>query len=208
MENEPEKVDVVKQFVHRSILKDLKEIANMANTEFWGYQKGKNMMPPKELNVLDGRGNPQYIRYLYLADSDYTALVEIRPNLGSLVNIAEIINKEDLSIVDFSYDNFGKDCDFYFFIMQEFSEIYKNELKQYLPTQYITELIKKEGFDGIKYNSSLSNGRNFLFFSEEKFDDIASKVFKVERIMMDAKCENASNIPNVSHPQLRKGKRI
>ena len=91
------------------------------------------MMPPKELNVLDGRGNPQYIRYLYLADSDYTALVEVRPQLKSRINIAKIINNDELNIVDFSLDGFREGADFYFFIMEEFSEIYKNELKQYLP---------------------------------------------------------------------------
>ncbi|OME50902.1 hypothetical protein BSK59_21430 [Paenibacillus odorifer] len=37
---------------------------------------------------------------------------------------------------------------------------------EYLPTQYITELIKSKGFDGIVYSSAMASGDNIVLFDD------------------------------------------
>ena len=42
---------------------------------------------------------------------------------------------------------------------------HKKEL-EYLPTQYLCELIKDRGFNGIAFKSSLEKGYNYVIFDE------------------------------------------
>jgi hypothetical protein len=55
---------------------------------------------------------------------------------------------------------------------------------EYLPTQYLAEYIKKSGFDGIKYDSSLSEGGiNVALFDQTKAEAISSRVYQVQSVM-------------------------
>jgi hypothetical protein len=67
--------------------------------------------------------------------------------------------------------------------------INNDEKKAYIPTQYIAEYIKNEGFDGIKYKSSLSNiGNNITLFDKNNAEAISSKVYKIEQISYEGTC--------------------
>lgn len=176
-------------------LKSFEAEVRKYESKFWGYDKGENLMPPKEIDVDNGRANPQYIRYLYLADSKYTALSEVRPKIDDKVSIAEIMNKEKLLIADLSVPTLGIDKDlehFQYFIMNEFSISNSGIIKQYIPTQYIIEFLKHNGFNGVKYRSSLhKGGKNFVFFDDKEFDDINSKVYKLNNVQFFASCANS-----------------
>jgi hypothetical protein len=58
----------------------------------------------------------------------------------------------------------------------------ENEL-DYLPTQYLSELIKSIGFAGVEFQSSLyANGFNLAIFEPDKFECIGVKVCEIKKI--------------------------
>ncbi|ARU63100.1 hypothetical protein CBW65_20545 [Tumebacillus avium] len=165
---------------------------------FWGYDESNSFIPPYNDKVSDGRANPAYIRYLYTAETPYTALVEVRPYLSSRVSIAEIKVNETLNVADFSYVSFpdydGFEKYLMYLIMSDFSIPTASDNKSYIPTQYISEYIKTLGFDGIRFTSSLnSSGRNITIFNFEKCKAIGSKLYQVGNIYFEANCIEPKN---------------
>jgi hypothetical protein len=60
----------------------------------------------------------------------------------------------------------------------------------YVPTQIIAELFKTNGFDGIKYKSTFSNGKNLALFDINSAKQIDNgKVIRVTNIDVDFKQE-------------------
>lgn len=56
----------------------------------------------------------------------------------------------------------------------------------YLPTQYLSELIKSMGFDGIEFKSSLySDAINIAIFNPEKFKCLQVTVYDIKDIKLD-----------------------
>jgi hypothetical protein len=157
---------------------------------FWGYDEQNSFIRNDNIEDYEGRTNPSFIKYLYTAEDPYTALVEVRPYLGSLVSVAEIRVDEDLKIADFSYKsikNFGGfERSLFFMIMNDFSKPSDSDKKDYIPIQYIAEYIKNLGFDGIKFNSSLyDRGRNITVFKYQNCHAIGSKLYAISDICFD-----------------------
>lgn len=146
----------------------------------------EKMGPPPKGQATPGRANPKGIPYLYLGFSQNVCALEIKIEKGEGYTIAEYEIAKELSIVDLAYprvlspfllgshikdyirslgllDYFGKEI--------SSKTVAKDPYLEYLPTQYICELIKNEGYDGIRYTSSLSSERkdvNLVLFSETK----------------------------------------
>lgn len=157
-------------------------------------------IPPTEV-ISNGRANPMGINYLYTADNIGTVLAEVRSWKESLVSVAEIKVKENLLIVDLTdiieldspfrpYKTLTKDIEA-IKILQAFSRdlskpINPNEsIIEYIPTQYICELIKSKGYDGIKFRSSLSDGNNVVLFNMDKVVINDVKIYQVKQITYD-----------------------
>jgi len=134
--------------------------------------------PPKEI-APDGRANPRGIPYLYLASDLETAVIEKRPQIGDYITVGSFHLKKKLSLVDLTgpyIDSPFKYGDKLEYMVEHLDilRIISDELSkpvssrgsglEYLPSQYVCELIKKEGYDGVKYRSSLSNGYNIALF--------------------------------------------
>jgi hypothetical protein len=161
-------------------------------TGFWGYNEKDSYVPSNNELISDGRVNPSFIKYLYTAEEPYTALVEVRPYLGSKVSIAEVRVNEPLIVADFSYESFGKldglEKKLMLMIMDDFSKPSDSDRRSYIPTQYVSEFIKTLGVEGIRFNSSLhGRGRNITIFSYEKCQPIGSKLYEIEDICFEAK---------------------
>ncbi len=60
----------------------------------------KSRMKPIPEKVSDGRANPEGIACLYLSTKSETAILEVRPLIGSYVSFAKMIINRDLLIVD------------------------------------------------------------------------------------------------------------
>jgi len=152
--------------------------------------------PPKD-KAINGRANPLGISYLYVASDVDTAISEIRPHKGERVTIAEFKMLQDLELADLrdpkeSISPFQLNDD------NELELIYKNlsyltmlgnELSkpiipqrvnlEYLPSQYLCELIKQIGFHGIIYKSSVSSGNNFVIFNDERLDVVSCSSYEI-----------------------------
>ncbi len=161
---------------------------------FYGFDK-KNSDAPQNACAKEGRTNPQGI-YLYTAKDIKTAILESHSQMQKMFNICTIKVVKDARIYDFTYspmeineNEYSKYSDLHT-ISEEFSEPNFGDAIEYLPTQFLCEYIRKMGFDGIKYKSSVSvNGYNILFFdTDEKtrlYDIIGSNIYTVNLIDID-----------------------
>ena len=154
------------------------------------YTSDKMGAPPKEL-ATQGRANPVGIPYLYLASNQVTAVSEIRPHTGESVSVADFTIQKSLEIIDLRNPRSTISP----FILNDEKEIaclrgdieflvhLGNELTRpilphvaaidYLPSQYLCEFIKKCGYHGVLYNSSVGEGVNLAIF-EPKMAQVGS----------------------------------
>lgn len=140
--------------------------------------------PPAKL-ASQGRANPAGIPYLYLASQPDTAIAEIRPHTGEIVYTAEFdtsaIRAVDLReprriVSPFLLEDsiqIGQLLADLRFLEQLAAELTSPVLPQraavdYIPSQYLCEFIKKKGFDGVLYLSSVGNGFNLALFDPFK----------------------------------------
>lgn len=166
-----------------------------------GYPIEEMGNPPKHL-AKSGRANPHGISYLYLSNDITTTLFEARASLFDYVSIGTFRLEDNIKIVNLSrqtYDVFrlaelesleevmihGSFIDK---LEQELSKPRrKNDSElDYLPTQYLSELIKSMGFDGIEFKSSLySDGYNLAVFYPQKFKCLDVNMYDIDNIKLD-----------------------
>jgi RES domain-containing protein len=161
------------------------------NNKFKALSKEGSYVPPNPDLIRDGRSNPKFIRYLYIAESPTTAVFEVRPLLHNAVNVAGIEVKEQLTIsniavgidVDATKDN-SVDEWLMYFIQTAFSSSTNNP-DDYIASQIIAEYIRHLGYDGIRYSSSLHRGGyNLTVFDVEKCEAVSSTDLRLEDIKM------------------------
>ncbi|MCB4788314.1 RES family NAD+ phosphorylase [Delftia sp. Lp-1] len=150
-----------------------------------GFDIGQMGAPPREL-ASHGRANPSGIPYLYLGSMPDTAIAEIRPHTGEIASVARFTLEGIITAVDLRNPR-GLVSPF---LLQDASEVGRmradvpfleklgSELTRpvlprsaaidYLPSQYLCEFIKKIGYDGVLYRSSVSDGINLALFSPAK----------------------------------------
>lgn len=155
------------------------------------------MGKPPEKITLNGRANPLGISYLYVASDYETAIAEIKPNKGEKVSIAEyeIVSvleladlrdpKESISPFQLNDDNelelIYKNMPYLTMLGYELSKpIIPQEINlEYLPSQYLCEIIKQIGYHGIIYKSSVGVGSNFVIFNDEKLNALNCSIYEI-----------------------------
>lgn len=162
---------------------------------FGGYDKHNSDAPPNACSK-EGRANPKGISYLYAAKDIKTAILEMRPQMHKMYNIATIEITRDAKLFDFTYvpkafedGEYSTIADLHR-ISEEFSKPNFGDTIEYAPTQFLCEYIKKLGYDGIIYQSSVSSkGTNVLLYDVNKstrvYEIIGSKVYSVKTIDLD-----------------------
>ncbi len=145
------------------------------------------MGKPPVKKATNGRANPIGISYLYVASTIDTAIAEIRGNKGELVTIAKFQMNDELELADLrnprsTISPFELDEDELELIYKNlpFLELLGKELSkpiipreanlEYLPSQYLSELLKHIGFHGIIYKSSVSKGNNYVIFNDDRLE--------------------------------------
>lgn len=155
------------------------------------------MGKPRIEQSQHGRANPKGIPYLYLSSDANTAIAEIKPFSGDKITIGEFLVKEHVRIVDLRNPRiddpfrFGENlefmCTYVKFIRRLGLELSKTvspkeaEL-EYIPLQYLCEFIKKMGFDGVIYKSSVAEGYNIAIFNDSKLQCIKTTLHQVEKV--------------------------
>ncbi len=149
------------------------------------YPKSQMGAPPKN-KATAGRANPVGIPYLYVAEKEMTAVAEIRPFLGGRVSVAMAKPRADLQLVDltkvrliespFVHSNLQMEMEqnaLLSILNRELSKPVNPALAEieYVPTQYLAEVILNAGYEGIRYRSAMhSGGFNVVFFDEQKLE--------------------------------------
>lgn len=173
------------------------KIDNLLNNkkDFYGFDKSNSDAPPNAY-AKEGRANPKGISYLYTAKDIKTAILEMRPQMQEMYNIATIEIIRDAKIFDFTYspekikeDEYSIVADLHR-ISEEFSKPNFGDQIEYAPTQFLCEYIKRLGFDGIKFKSAVSaTGTNVLLFDVDAktrvYDITGSKVYTVNTLDID-----------------------
>jgi|SRR5690625_680043 len=151
--------------------------------------------PPFE-KASAGRANPKGISYLYCATNEDTCCAELRPWKSATITIGKFHPTEELILVDISDGKINSPFDLnpqddpnlinnlLLFLSNKLSEpISPNNAEiDYLPTQYLVELIKSFKYDGIIFKSNLGTGNNIVLFDDRKvlIDNISE--FRVKDI--------------------------
>lgn len=155
----------------------------------------KQMGAPPAHEASHGRVNPVGIPYLYLASNIDTAVSEVRPWIGCKITVAEFALKKGISVVNFSNKvsrNALKDeqCEVKEGIWRDWiSYLFSMPFDPrddiaYIPTQYISERFKKEGFDGIIYDSALYEDEDS--YNLCLFDVSAAKPLKRSKVTVNS----------------------
>lgn len=166
-----------------------------------GWTKAYQPIPLEEMGApppgkrRSGRINPEGIPCLYCATELKTAISEIRPWAGARVTVAEGMVRRDLKIVDVHL-NFSNGEGKFDSLNHQLFELSVNSLfsarfspedaSGYLPSQYIGEYFKINGFDGIEYWSSLSKtGKNIAIFDEQDVEFTSRRQFQITKVEYD-----------------------
>ena len=158
---------------------------------FNGLSEQDSFIPPVE-KTFSARANYRFIPYLYVATSGETAIREVRPSLMNRVNVATIEVRDHLKLLDLTLKHapVRRIKDAKRNLLVNLSELFSkpvdntDEPEEYIPTQFIAEYVKKQGYDGIKYKSSLgeSKGDNIVVFSYDKCKVVGTVIVRVTNI--------------------------
>ncbi|VVE50142.1 hypothetical protein PHO31112_04643 [Pandoraea horticolens] len=161
--------------------------------------------PPKSL-ASHGRANPVGIPYLYLGSKPETAIAEIRPHTGETAFVADFTITDPVRIVDLrnprsfvspfiwsdavDVAQLRADIPFLERLGQELTRpvLPRSAAIDYIPSQYLCEFIKKSGFDGVAYSSSVSDGINLALFDPTKAVVGNVRKFDVTRVSVAVCC--------------------
>lgn len=198
-------IDTVRlyQLLEVLVVEDLPELwfrARICNgDEMYSIEK---MGPPPKRIATNGRANPAGIPYLYLSSKPEAATAEIRPHTGEVACVADFLIPK-IRAVDLRDPRTLVSP----FIWSETSEIGQlradlpflerlgDELTRpvlphgtaidYIPSQYICEFIKKKGFDGVIYRSSVSDGINLALFDPSKAQGGTVELYNVSKVLVE-----------------------
>lgn len=169
---------------------------------FKGLTKEGSFVPPNNSVINEGRANAKYVKFLYMAENPTTAIFEVRPLWSDRINLAEIRVITDLRIADLTYDVLNQpdnmtEFDWLLHYIQVSFSIPTNDADEYIPSQIIAANIKKWGYDGIRYNSSLHKGGvNLTIFNPEKCEAISSRDMRISNFTISAQTLPSSIIDN------------
>jgi hypothetical protein len=145
---------------------------------------------PPRIKATAGRANPAGIPYLYVAEKEVTAVSEIRPFLGAKVTIAQVKPKQTLRVIDltritpidspFEHSDLSLQVEknaLLGILNRELSKPVSPTLAEieYIPTQYLAEVILNANYDGIRYKSAMNEGGfNVVFFDHQKLNIVSA----------------------------------
>jgi RES domain-containing protein len=158
---------------------------------------GPARMKPILGRAQEGRINPKGIPCLYLATTLETAISEVRPWIDSLVSVAQFRMMRPLRVVDCSVHQAQRSLVFFFkepstadreqavwaHIDRAFSEptTRSEDAADYVATQILAELFRREGYDGVAYKSAFGEqGFNIALFDLGAAELLNCGLYKID----------------------------
>lgn len=160
---------------------------------------GQDISSPSVMKSRAGRANRAGVAFLYLASDKVTAVSEVRPHPGHYVSIGQFINNKELLLADLRFIDlikyFKSEKKLQMFkILKDLSDelsipILPEEQENYLVSQFISDVIRQLGFDGILFKSSVSNGYNLVGFNSSNFNFVEenSELIKITTVNFHSK---------------------
>lgn len=166
------------------------------------YSVAEMGAPPKRL-ATSGRANPAGIPYLYLGSFPETAVAEVRPHTGELACVASFHVPKPLTTVDLrnprqlvspfvladatDIGQLRADIPLLERLGEELTRpvIPSSAAIDYIPSQYLCEFIKKSGYDGVIYRSSVSEGINLALFDPSKAVGQTVSEYSINSVTVD-----------------------
>ena len=167
------------------------------------YEPDEMGAPPKR-TASHGRANPAGIPYLYLGSTAETAVAEVRPHPGEIVCVAEFQIESELQLVDLRNP---RSLISPFLLSDEsvLAQLRSGDIKfleslgqslavpiiptaaaiDYTTSQYLCEFIKKCGYRGVVYNSSVSKGMNLALFDPDKATVGETTEYEITEVRVD-----------------------
>jgi len=158
-----------------------------------------------------GRVNPAGIAVLYTASRQTTAVAEVRPWNGAPVSVATMITRKGLRLIDLVphsrrprrktrtrtyvaglYD-----------VLSSIGAAMAEPLNpddteiDYVPTQYVAELIKAKGYDGVKYASAVSRGANVALFDVDSVNIDSVHLYNVKAVAYKTERHDPPEAPDI-----------
>lgn len=168
--------------------------------------------PPMKISA-EGRLNRKGSSFLYLATDKQTAISEVKPSTGQYLSIGKFKfreNKDGWEIADFAnldfYDFSSSDEDIERFVI--LNSIKKelsipNPDRDYRFTQLISDVLILNGFHGILFTSSVSDGQNLVVFQpiNMEYISLSHEVVEIKKILVnynELPCEMKAGIEYVN----------
>ncbi len=158
------------------------------------------MGAPPNRHASHGRANPAGIPYLYLGSTPDTSISEIRPHTGELACVAKFSIPSTIAVVDLrnprqlvspfvlpdseEISQMRADIPFLERLGYELTKpvLPRSAALDYIPSQYLCEFIKKIGFGGVLYKSSVSDGINLALFNPATAISLSLERYNVQRV--------------------------
>ena len=170
-----------------NLIKSFECFLEKEKTSVWGYDKKGSGIAPREQAGLN-RASPKYISYLYLAKNSNTALAEVKAVPNQLFSVAKYKINKQINVINFSNLSTmpklsDEEMTIYNCIYMAFSSPTQYDEKDYIISQYISEYIKRNGYDGVMFNSSRNiGGVNLTLFYDDICDFLGSSIHEVTEI--------------------------
>ena len=164
-------------------------------TYFYTPHEGSAIGAPPIQFATAGRANRPGVSFLYLATDPDTAMAEVRPHPGDLVSVGGFTLTDNQVIADLSSHNLelfyesdhGLD-------LLELAIAAENSLAMKAPpsnrhiyslTQFLSEIFRAIGFDGIGFRSTVGTGTNIVLFKSDSayWVEDSSQVFYVDQVI-------------------------
>lgn len=159
-----------------------------------------NMGAAPNGKATSGRLNASGIGYLYLCQKYEIAIAEIKGSLNDLCTVAKFETSQEIEVVDLSQItelsifSFSDNKETYLMnyeilrqldsAMSKISGKDRSEV-EYVPTEYISDLIKEAGFEGILYTSTIDGmTKDLVLFENLKVElqEDETKSYRIEMI--------------------------
>jgi RES domain-containing protein len=134
---------------------------------------------PPSAKATPGRLNRDGVSFLYLATDEATAAAEVRPHPGHRVSIGAFRSVRDIRLADFGaidiadFASSDARLDIFhlgFTISREISlPVTPEDRHKYTVTQLLADIIRRQGYEGIRFPSSVASGSNVCIFQPGLF---------------------------------------
>jgi hypothetical protein len=129
-----------------------------------------------------GRFNKEGTSFLYLGTDEKTCIAELRAEVNQPCSVGKFKVKRELQSFDLSPT---KNEELLVELQKLMLEPIHNGNKHlYLVSQFISDILRELGFDGIYYKSTITNGENIVGFNplDFEFQDFSEKLYQAKKI--------------------------